>query len=45
MTEDTSIMSLFAEFIDDEIELQILKKILDNEPSEAIVNDLLAKPM
>jgi len=43
MIENTSIMSLFAEFIDDEVELLILKKIIDNETNEDIINGLLIK--
>lgn len=43
MIENTSIMSLFAEFIDDEVELLILQKIIDNETNEDIINGLLIK--
>lgn len=43
MTENTSIMSLFAEFIDDEMQLSILQKIIENESNEDIITQLLMK--
>lgn len=43
MTKNTSIMSLFAEFINDEVELLILQKIIENESNDEIVNQIISR--